>query len=74
MQGSIKEKHEPNLDQVINNIQIEHVVSIEPVVSTTESVAITIKSFQLVQPVVKPIQIENPQFSRFQLVLVSNHP
>jgi hypothetical protein len=34
-QGSIEEELEPNLDQVINNIQIEPIVYVEPIVSIT---------------------------------------
>jgi hypothetical protein len=55
MQGNIKEKPEPNLDQVINKIEIEHVVSVELVVLITKSIATTTKSFRLVQPIVEPI-------------------
>jgi hypothetical protein len=39
---------------------------VEHVVSITEHVAVATKSFQ-------PIQIENPQFFRFQLVLAFGH-
>jgi hypothetical protein len=41
MQGNIKEGPEPNLDQVINNIQIEPIVIVEPIVSITEPIAAT---------------------------------
>jgi hypothetical protein len=50
-QGGIEEEPKPNLDQVIDNIQVEPVVSAEPVVSIIELVAIATESFQ-------PVQIE----------------
>jgi hypothetical protein len=34
---------------------------------------ITVESFQPIQLEVEPVQIENPQISRFQLVLVCGH-
>jgi hypothetical protein len=34
---------------------------------------VTIKSSQPIQLVVEPIQMENPQFYKFQLVLISSH-
>jgi hypothetical protein len=73
MQGNIKEKPKPNLDKVIDNIQAEHVVFIEHVVSITNFVAIATKSFQHVQTEVEPLQIENPLFLKFQLGLVFCH-
>jgi hypothetical protein len=59
-QSNIEKEFEPNLDQVINNIQVEHVMSIELVVSIIEVIVIATKSFQLVQLEVELIQIENP--------------
>jgi hypothetical protein len=44
-QGNIEEKLKPNLDQVIDNIQVEPVVFVELVVSITKPAAIAIKSF-----------------------------
>jgi len=72
-QCNIEEEPEPNLDKVIDNIQVEFVVFAEPIVSITKVVVITTKSFQPIQQVVEPIQIENLQFSRFQLVLIFGH-
>jgi hypothetical protein len=66
MEGNIEEKPEPNMDQIINNIQIELVVYVE-------LVAIATKSFKPIQHVVKSIQIENPLFLIFQLVPVFGH-
>jgi hypothetical protein len=40
MQGNIEEELEPNLDQVIHNIQVEPVVFVELVISIIELVAI----------------------------------
>jgi hypothetical protein len=40
IQGSIEEEPEPNLDQVINNIQVDLVMFVELVVSITEPVII----------------------------------
>ncbi len=72
-QGDIEEEPEPNPNQVIDNIQIELVVSIEPVVSIIDSTAVVIESFQLVQPIVEPIQIENLKFSKFQPIPIFGH-
>ncbi len=40
MQGNIEEELEPNLNQIIDNIQVEPIVSIELVVSITKPIAI----------------------------------
>lgn len=45
MWGNIEEESEPNIDQVINNIQVEPIVFIKPVVSITKFVTIAIESF-----------------------------
>jgi hypothetical protein len=61
----LKEELEPNLDQVIHEIQVklvEHVVLV--VVS---------KASQLVQLVVEPIHVGNPQFSIIQCILMYGH-
>jgi hypothetical protein len=47
MQGKIEEEPKPNLDQVINNIQVEYVVFAEPIVSMTKFIVATTKSLQL---------------------------
>jgi hypothetical protein len=60
MQGSIEEEPKPNLDQVIDNIQVEHVVSVELIVSIIELAIVAIESFQPIQPRIEHIQIENP--------------
>jgi hypothetical protein len=52
MQGNIEEKPKPNLDHIIDNIQIELVVSVEHVISITKCVVASIKSFQHVQLVI----------------------
>jgi len=48
-QNNIEEELEPNLDQVIDNIQVEPIVSIEPIGTITESIVISIESFQSIQ-------------------------
>jgi hypothetical protein len=58
---------------VIDNIQVELVVFVEPIVSIMEPIAIAIESLQFVQPIVEPIQMENPQFFRSQPIPISNH-
>ncbi len=50
---------------------VSSVMSIEFVIFITELVAIATKSFQPVQ--VEHVQMENPQFLRFQPIPVSNH-
>jgi hypothetical protein len=37
-QGNVEEELEPNLDQIIDNIQVEHVV--EPIVSITKPIVV----------------------------------
>jgi hypothetical protein len=61
------------MDQVITNIQDEPIMFIEFVILIMEPITIAKKSFQLVQLVVEPIQMENPQFFRFQHVPVPGH-
>jgi len=56
-----------NLDQVIDNIQVEPVESIGPIVPLA-----WVKE-HVVASVVEPIHVKNPQFSITQLVLVSSH-
>jgi hypothetical protein len=60
MQGNIEENLEPNSDKVIDNIQVEPILCIEPIVSITKLAIATTKSFQYVQPIIEHIQIENP--------------
>jgi hypothetical protein len=48
-------------------------VSIEPIVFIIELTTIATKSSQPIQTIVEPVQMENPQFSKFQLVLVFGH-
>ncbi len=61
------------MDKVIDKSQVELVVSAKPIVSIIEPVVVATKSFQLVQLEVEPIQIENPPFLKFQLVLIFGH-
>jgi len=72
-QNNIKEEPKPNLDQVIDNIQIEPIVYVEHVISIIELVDVATKSFQFFQHIVEHVRMENPQFFRFQLVIISNH-
>jgi hypothetical protein len=55
MQHNIEEELEPNLNHVINNIQVKLVVFTELVVSIIELVVAAIKSFKLVQPEIELI-------------------
>jgi hypothetical protein len=43
------------------------------VVFITKPISVAIESSQLIQPVVELVQMENPQFSRFQHVQVPGH-
>ncbi len=61
-QGNIEEEPEPNLDKVIDNIQVEPIVSTELVSFITKLVVVATKSFQPIQPKVEPIQIKYPHF------------
>jgi hypothetical protein len=60
MQGNIEENLEPNLDQVIDNIQVEPILCTEPIVCITKLAIATTKSFQYVPPIVEHVQIKNP--------------
>ncbi len=54
--SNLEEEPKPNLDQVIDNIQLEHVESVEPIVliiKPTQHIIVAIELFELVQ-------IENP--------------
>jgi hypothetical protein len=55
MHDNIEEELKPNLDKIIDNIQVEPVMSIEPIVSIIESITIAIEPFQLVQLVVERV-------------------
>jgi hypothetical protein len=59
-QSNLEEKLEPNLDQVIDNIQVEYVEHVVPIVQPTQHVVVTTKLVQHVQHVVELVQIENP--------------
>jgi hypothetical protein len=57
MQGNIEEELEPNLDKVIDNIQIELVVFVElvvPIIEFRQPIVVALKSSQFVQLVIKP--------------------
>jgi hypothetical protein len=54
--GNNEKEHEPNLDHVIDNIQVELIVFVETVVSITKPATIATKSFQIIEHV----QIKNP--------------
>jgi hypothetical protein len=58
MQGNIEEELEPNLDKVIDNIQIELVVFVElvvPIIELRQPIVVALKSSQFVQLVIKPM-------------------
>jgi hypothetical protein len=74
--GNLEEEPKPNLDKVVDNIQVEHVEFVElvvPIVEPTQPVVVATKSSHLVQHIVEPIHVENPQFSISQLVIVFGH-
>ncbi len=66
MWDNLEEEPEPNMAQVINNIQIEHVEPIElvvPIAKSKEPTVVATEMSQLVQPIIKHVHIENSQFS-----------
>ncbi len=72
----MEEELEPNLEQVIDNIQVEPIEPIQLVVSIVEPkqhVVVVAESSQLIQHVVEPVHVKNPQFSIIQLVQVFGH-
>ncbi len=63
IQGNLEEEPKSNLDQVIDNIQVEPIESIEPVVpitKPTQPIVIVAKSSKPIQPIVEPIHVKNP--------------
>jgi hypothetical protein len=72
-QSDLEEELEPNLDQVIDNVQVEYVEPVVPIVQPTQLVVTTTKSIQPVQHVVELVQIDYPQFSRSQPILFFGH-
>ncbi len=76
IQGNLEEEPKPNLDQVIDNIQVELVESIElivPITKPTQTIVVVAKSSQLVQPIVELVHVENPQFSISQPIPIFGH-
>lgn len=74
--GNMEEELEPNLDQVIDNIQVKPIEPIQLVVSIVEPkqlVVVVAESSQLVQLVVEHVHVENPQISITQHVQVFGH-
>jgi hypothetical protein len=63
----LEDKPEPNLDKVINNIQVELIKSIRPIVPL-----VGLKE-HVVASIVEPAHVENPQFFITQIVLVFSH-
>jgi hypothetical protein len=52
-QSNLEEELEPNLDQVIDNVQVEYVEPVVPIVQPTQLVVTTTKSIQPIQHVVE---------------------
>ncbi len=65
MHDNLEDEPKLNLDQVIDNIQVEHVESIGPIMPLA-----WIKE-HVVASIVEPTHVENPKFSITQLVLIS---
>jgi hypothetical protein len=59
-QGNLEEESEPNLDQVIDNIQVEPIEHVVPITKFKQPIVVVIKSSQPIQLVVEPGHIENP--------------
>ncbi len=75
-QGNLEEKPEPNLDQVIDSIQVEPIESIEPIVpivETTQLIVVAEESSQPIQLIVELVHVKNPQFYISQPILVFGH-
>ncbi len=68
------EEFEPNLDQVIDNIQDEPSVFAKLLISIVKPTQlVATKSSQHVQPIVDYVQMENPQLFKFQPILIFGH-
>jgi hypothetical protein len=57
MQDNLEEEPKLNLDQLINIIQVEHVVLIA---KPKEPIVVAAKSSQPVQPIVEYVHVKNP--------------
>ncbi len=76
IQNNLEEEPKPNLDQVIDNIQVEPIESIEFVILITEPtqpIVVVAKLSQPIQPIVEHVHVKNPQFSISQPILVFGH-
>ncbi len=73
-QGNLEKEPEHNLDQVIDNIQVEIVEHVVPIIKSKQLVFVTTKLSRPVQLVIEPIYIENPYFFISKQVPISDHP
>jgi len=58
--SNLEEKPKPNLDQVIDNIQVEPIEHVVPITKFRKPVVVVVKSSQPIQPIIKLVHIENP--------------
>jgi hypothetical protein len=72
----LEKESEVNIDQVIEDIQVEHVEPIEPMVPTVvvrELVVVATRTFQPIQLVVEFVHPENPQLFTFHSTPICGH-
>jgi hypothetical protein len=63
IQGNLEEEPKLNLDQVIDNIQVEPIESIEhvvPITEPTQPIVVVAKSSQPIQPIIEHVHVKNP--------------
>jgi hypothetical protein len=60
IQGNLEEEHEPNLNQVIDNIHNEPIELVVSIVERKQPIVVTVNSSQQVQLVVELVHVENP--------------
>jgi len=56
------EEHEPNLNQIINNTQIEPVGLRELIARAKKPIIVIIEISQHVQPIIEHVRVKNPWF------------
>ncbi len=60
IQNNLEEEPKPNLDHVIDNIQVEPIQPMISIVKPNHPIVIVVESSQPIQHVVEPIHVENP--------------
>ncbi len=60
IQGNLEEEYEPNLNQLIDNIQDEPIELMVSIVELKQPIVVTVDPSQPIQHVVEFVHVENP--------------